>query len=172
MEKETGNHFKHEQELKTFDDAAVLWMKSKKNRVKESTFAVYYLTVKSHLLPELGHLKLDEITEEGVNEYLDDLINRDRLRGGRRAFVEDGIRYPEHIAYDSGNCVSKRVPAPGGDTAGASSHQTIFDAGPDSRRAKPARQLSDGAPDTNESWYSSIIILRTQDWRSLRTSLG
>ena len=81
VEKETGNHFKHEQELKTFDDAAVLWMKSKKNRVKESTFAVYYLAVQSHLLPKLGHLKLDEITEEGMNEYLDDLMNRDRLRG-------------------------------------------------------------------------------------------
>ena len=81
VEKETGNHFKHEQELKTFQDAAVLWMKSKKNRVKESTFAVYYLAVQSHLLPKLGHLKLDEITEEGMNEYLDDLMNRDRLRG-------------------------------------------------------------------------------------------
>ena len=71
MEKETGNHFKHEQELKTFDDAAVLWMKSKKNRVKESTFAVYYLAVQSHLLPKLGHLKLDEITEEGKKAFIE-----------------------------------------------------------------------------------------------------
>lgn len=65
----------------TFSDAANLWMRNKKNKVKESTFAVYHHAVVRHLIPDLGKMKLSSISEDTLNQYLDDLMNSHRLRG-------------------------------------------------------------------------------------------
>ncbi len=60
-----------------FSDAAETWLGTKKEKVKESTYAQYASVVSLHLLPGLGSLALKELTTEKLNSFLNEI----RLHG-------------------------------------------------------------------------------------------
>ena len=52
----------------TFKKLLEMWLKEKSNYVKESTYAYYDFEVRNYIVPCLGHLSLEEITEERIQE--------------------------------------------------------------------------------------------------------
>lgn len=60
------------------------WLDSQKINVKESTYAKYYQVVKTHLCPEIGSIKIRNITNERIETYILHLLDAGRLdrKGG------------------------------------------------------------------------------------------
>lgn len=48
----------------TFEEITILWLKEKRNYIKESTYALYNFECKHYLFPMLGNYLLDQVTEE------------------------------------------------------------------------------------------------------------
>ena len=59
----------------------VKWLQRKEQLVKESTFAAYSNIVVNHLLPKFGEMKLEQITEEVIQDYVFELLKHGRLDG-------------------------------------------------------------------------------------------
>ena len=59
----------------------VKWLQRKEQLVKESTFAAYSNIVVNHLLPKFGDMKLEQITEEVIQDYVFELLKHGRLDG-------------------------------------------------------------------------------------------
>lgn len=59
----------------------VKWLQRKEQLVKESTFATYSNIVVNHLLPKFGEMKLEQITEEVIQDYVFELLKHGRLDG-------------------------------------------------------------------------------------------
>lgn len=59
----------------------VKWLQRKEQLVKESTFAAYSNIVVNHLLPKFGEMKLEQITEEVIQNYVFELLKHGRLDG-------------------------------------------------------------------------------------------
>lgn len=57
------------------------WLYSKKDYVKESTFARYVNLLEKHILPELGDIRLAFLTPERVNTFLKEKLYCGRLDG-------------------------------------------------------------------------------------------
>lgn len=57
-------------EYKNFEEWASKWMEDKKEFVKESTYANYSVVMTNHLLPTFGMYKLQEITNNVVQEQV------------------------------------------------------------------------------------------------------
>ena len=59
----------------------VKWLQRKEQLVKESTFAAYSNIVVNHLLPKFGEMKLEQISEEVIQDYVFELLKHGRLDG-------------------------------------------------------------------------------------------
>ena len=53
----------------TLEDVSMEWLDMKKLTVKESTYARYYYTVTTKILPELGRITLDNLNSASVNAF-------------------------------------------------------------------------------------------------------
>lgn len=63
----------------TFKTIIDLWMLSKKNTVKKSTYSRYFHLVSKHILPCLGDLTMTQINTQTIRMYIDFLLNQGRL---------------------------------------------------------------------------------------------
>ena len=68
-------------EMATIKDAAERMMLEKKLHVKESTYSIYLYCIERHIIPDLGKMRLSEITEVFLNDYLREKLNNGRVRG-------------------------------------------------------------------------------------------
>ena len=51
------------------------WLSNQKHLTKESTFARYYQITKTHLIPSLGKIRINEISASLLINYLDSLLH-------------------------------------------------------------------------------------------------
>ena len=56
--------------LVRFDVLTVQWLKNVKLRIKESSYVKYYNMVQNHIVPELGTYRMDELTTEIVEQFV------------------------------------------------------------------------------------------------------
>ena len=66
---------------KTFNDVLELWMKTNCVRLKKATETKYLYLIESHISPELGHMKLSQITATTINVFLQNKLEKGRLDG-------------------------------------------------------------------------------------------
>jgi integrase len=57
------------------------WMQSIRMKVKESTYARYCHMLQTHILPQLGDMAAEELSNEEVASYLSNLLTHGRLDG-------------------------------------------------------------------------------------------
>ena len=57
------------------------WLLDKKHYIKESTYANYSNAVFNHIIPKLGHYKLDELSHKLIQDYLLDLSKNGKING-------------------------------------------------------------------------------------------
>ena len=57
------------------------WLSNQKHLTKESTFARYYQITKTHLIPSLGKIRINEFSASLLINYLDSLLLSGRLDG-------------------------------------------------------------------------------------------
>ena len=57
-------------------------MEYKRRDVEETTIRTYRLAL-VHVYDRLGHIRLQELTEDDVREFVDDLVATGRRRGGK-----------------------------------------------------------------------------------------
>lgn len=57
------------------------WLLEKKHYIKESTYANYSNAVFNHIIPKLGHYKLDELSHKLIQDYLLDLSKNGKING-------------------------------------------------------------------------------------------
>lgn len=58
-----------------FQDVSDKWLQQKKGKVRESTYAMYYQKVHRYIIPNLGGIRAQDLTEVQVNAFLKWLIN-------------------------------------------------------------------------------------------------
>ena len=58
-----------------FQDVSDKWLQQKKGNVRESTFAIYYQKVHRYIIPNLGGIRVRDLTEVHLNEFLKWLSN-------------------------------------------------------------------------------------------------
>ena len=61
----------------TFDTAAQEWLCSVQSKVKVTTYAQYNSRLDTTILPYFGKKKIKDITPEMLNDFIQDLKNRD-----------------------------------------------------------------------------------------------
>ncbi|MGW8506321.1 site-specific integrase [Streptomyces sp. CLCI03] len=59
------------------------WLEYKQRDVEETTIRTYRLAL-VHVYDELGHIRLQELTEDDVRDFIDELVAGGRRRGGER----------------------------------------------------------------------------------------
>lgn len=64
-----------------FKDVIQLWLEDNRIRLKESTIYRYHYLIETHILPELGDMKVDQITGTVINRYLAKKAKCGRLDG-------------------------------------------------------------------------------------------
>ena len=57
------------------------WLDSRKDSVKESTYAHYKNLADTHILPKLGCIPLAALTSENINQFLKELLSSGRIDG-------------------------------------------------------------------------------------------
>lgn len=57
------------------------WLLEKKHYIKESTYANYSNAVFNHIIPKLGHYKLDELSHKLIQDYLLELSKNGKING-------------------------------------------------------------------------------------------
>ena len=68
--------------LKTsFSTIAMQWLASRKDTIKESTYACYYMLLQKHLIPALGEYPLTALNREVLDAYLRSLLKNGRSDG-------------------------------------------------------------------------------------------
>ena len=80
-------------ERNTLSEIAESWLASKKNNVKESTYAHYRNLVYCHILPSLGDSSIRSITDDFLARYTDSLLRSGRVdrKGGLSAKTASDI---------------------------------------------------------------------------------
>jgi integrase len=66
---------------KIYKEWVLDWLPDKKRFIKESTYATYCVAVTNHLIPRFGDLRIQEITEDIIQEVTLNLLQRGRLEG-------------------------------------------------------------------------------------------
>lgn len=60
------------------------WLLERKNRIKESTYVIYYLDINNHIKPYFQTIYIDEINNLVINEFVKEKLSKGRLdnKGG------------------------------------------------------------------------------------------
>ena len=77
--------------LVRFDVLTVQWLKNVKLRIKESSYVKYYNMVQNHIVPELGTYRMDELTTEIVEQFVQKKLTRGK-RDGRGGLSEKTVK--------------------------------------------------------------------------------
>lgn len=84
----SGADAQHQQKVKSTDKRKIgvsqimaEWLDSRKDSVKESTYAHYKNLVETHILPKLGSVLLGTLTPENINQFLKELLSSGRIDG-------------------------------------------------------------------------------------------
>lgn len=73
--------FLQSKESYTFKDVLWLWLEDSQIRLKEATIYRYSYLIEAHILPELGEMKVNQITGTIINRYLAEKSKCGRLDG-------------------------------------------------------------------------------------------
>lgn len=83
-----GAEAQHQQKINITDKSKILvshimikWLDSRKDSVKESTYAHYKNLAETHILPGLGRIPLAALTSENINQFLKELLSSGRVDG-------------------------------------------------------------------------------------------
>lgn len=70
--------------VKNFEEALNLWMDNNRIRLKGATINKYQNLIETHILPELGNIKISDLTSTIINTYLSEKMKYGRLddKGG------------------------------------------------------------------------------------------
>lgn len=66
---------------KTFGEVLNLWMDNNRARLKGGTINKYQNLIDTHIMPELGLTKVNELSATRINTFLDEKISRGRVDG-------------------------------------------------------------------------------------------
>lgn len=64
-----------------FRDAAILWLEDSRIRLKGATENKYRNLIDSHIIPDLGDIRLDQLSGTDINTYLANKLEKGRLDG-------------------------------------------------------------------------------------------
>lgn len=64
------------------------WLAIKKTTVKESTLKSYIDLINAHIVPAFGDKRLDEITRADIQNYLSELVNKEKYRTAEKLKVQ------------------------------------------------------------------------------------
>lgn len=64
------------------------WLAIKKTTVKESTYKSYLDLINAHIIPAFGNKRLDEITRADVQNYLSELVSKEKYRTAEKLKVQ------------------------------------------------------------------------------------
>lgn len=64
-----------------YKDILVSWLESQRLNKKESTYARYYQIVHTHLIPDIGFIKIERMSTKLIEKYMAQLIESGRIDG-------------------------------------------------------------------------------------------
>lgn len=64
-----------------YKNVLVSWLESQRINIKESTYARYYQVINTHLIPDLGAIKVEKITTKLIEKYITQLSEIGRIDG-------------------------------------------------------------------------------------------
>ena len=67
--------------LSVYENILVSWLESQRLSIKESTYARYYQIVYTHLIPDIGRVKIEQLSTKLIEKYVAQLIESGRLDG-------------------------------------------------------------------------------------------
>lgn len=65
----------------SYESILISWLESQRLSIKESTYAHYHQIVYTHLIPDIGSVKIERMTTKLVENYLSQLIESGRIDG-------------------------------------------------------------------------------------------
>lgn len=65
----------------SFSDVLISWQSANQVRLKESSVSRYQILIDTHIMPELGHFQMSQLTTPILNRFLATKLNRGRLDG-------------------------------------------------------------------------------------------
>lgn len=65
----------------SYESILVSWLESQRLNIKESTYARYHQIVYTHLIPDIGSIKIERMTTKLIENYLAQLIEAGRIDG-------------------------------------------------------------------------------------------
>lgn len=65
----------------SFSDVLLSWQSANQVRLKESSVSRYQILIDTHIIPELGHLQISQLTTPILNRFLSTKLNHGRLDG-------------------------------------------------------------------------------------------
>lgn len=65
----------------SYESILISWLESQRLNIKESTYARYHQIVYTHLIPDIGSVKIERMTTKLVENYLSQLIESGRIDG-------------------------------------------------------------------------------------------
>lgn len=84
----SGAEAQYQQKVNSMDKRKILvsqimmeWLDSRRDAVKESTYAHYKNLAGTHILPKLGRIPLGSLTPENINQFLKVLLSSGRIDG-------------------------------------------------------------------------------------------
>lgn len=66
---------------KTFGEVLNLWMDNNRARLKGGTINKYQSLIETHIMPELGEIKITELSSTKVNTFLESKMSKGRING-------------------------------------------------------------------------------------------
>lgn len=111
---------------KTFEDILYLWLYANRVSIKRSTLYKYEYLIQSHIVPNLGDIRISLLTVQLINDYLDKKLQSGRLdqSGGLsisyvksiKIIIQSSISY----AVEEGYCMPMKtcIKMPGEDKLG------------------------------------------------------
>lgn len=93
----------------SYESILVSWLESQRLNIKESTYARYHQIVYTHLIPDIGSLKIERMTTKLIENYLAKLIESGRIDGTGGlsskttsdilAIIKASVEYAEYNNY-------------------------------------------------------------------------
>lgn len=64
-----------------YKDILVSWLESQRLNKKESTYAHYYQIIHTHLIPDIGFIKIERMSTKLIEKYITQLLESGRIDG-------------------------------------------------------------------------------------------
>lgn len=93
----------------SYESILISWLESQRLNIKESTYARYHQIIHTHLIPDIGSLKIERLTTKLIENYLAQLIESGRIdgtgglssktTGDILAIIKASLEYAEYNNY-------------------------------------------------------------------------